>query len=137
MRGVPAGRLHKALVESGRAASIGGLKLQQREPGGIFWVANLRASDSVGAARDALLRAVDEIVARPPTTEEVARAKTTLLKNIELSLANPEQVGLDMSEWTAMGDWRLFFLHRDRIEKVRSEERRVGKECRSRWSPYH
>ena len=23
------------------------------------------------------------------------------------------------------------------IEKHRSEERRVGKECRSRWSPYH
>ena len=24
-----------------------------------------------------------------------------------------------------------------RLLKVRSEERRVGKECRSRWSPYH
>src|SRR2546430_15571909 len=24
-----------------------------------------------------------------------------------------------------------------RGERVRSEERRVGKECRSRWSPYH
>src|SRR5256885_8266326 len=23
------------------------------------------------------------------------------------------------------------------LEVVRSEERRVGKECRSRWSPYH
>src|SRR5256885_16766102 len=23
------------------------------------------------------------------------------------------------------------------VPKVRSEERRVGKECRSRWSPYH
>ena len=23
------------------------------------------------------------------------------------------------------------------IPEVRSEERRVGKECRSRWSPYH
>ena len=23
------------------------------------------------------------------------------------------------------------------IEVFRSEERRVGKECRSRWSPYH
>ena len=22
-------------------------------------------------------------------------------------------------------------------EEMRSEERRVGKECRSRWSPYH
>src|SRR2546430_16397123 len=25
----------------------------------------------------------------------------------------------------------------DALERVRSEERRVGKECRSRWSPYH
>ena len=25
----------------------------------------------------------------------------------------------------------------DQISVVRSEERRVGKECRSRWSPYH
>ena len=23
------------------------------------------------------------------------------------------------------------------IDELRSEERRVGKECRSRWSPYH
>ena len=23
------------------------------------------------------------------------------------------------------------------LETIRSEERRVGKECRSRWSPYH
>jgi len=23
------------------------------------------------------------------------------------------------------------------VSEVRSEERRVGKECRSRWSPYH
>src|SRR5256885_11117579 len=32
-----------------------------------------------------------------------------------------------------------FVLHsRDRSARsVRSEERRVGKECRSRWSPYH
>src|SRR5256885_2245798 len=26
---------------------------------------------------------------------------------------------------------------RDEFVSVRSEERRVGKECRSRWSPYH
>jgi len=25
----------------------------------------------------------------------------------------------------------------DEFERARSEERRVGKECRSRWSPYH
>src|SRR2546422_4732108 len=26
---------------------------------------------------------------------------------------------------------------RERVMELRSEERRVGKECRSRWSPYH
>ena len=28
-------------------------------------------------------------------------------------------------------------LGEDGAEAERSEERRVGKECRSRWSPYH
>ena len=37
----------------------------------------------------------------------------------------------------------MSFLHMDYYERRaqggygRSEERRVGKECRSRWSPYH
>ena len=29
------------------------------------------------------------------------------------------------------------FNHNLPVEQSRSEERRVGKECRSRWSPYH
>ena len=29
------------------------------------------------------------------------------------------------------------FGHEVHYEYARSEERRVGKECRSRWSPYH
>ena len=32
-------------------------------------------------------------------------------------------------------EWIDFW--RKAYEAVRSEERRVGKECRSRWSPYH
>ena len=32
-------------------------------------------------------------------------------------------------------DWRQLFDNGRLAE--RSEERRVGKECRSRWSPYH
>ena len=38
-------------------------------------------------------------------------------------------------------DWRILNMddgrHTVKIAKQRSEERRVGKECRSRWSPYH
>src|SRR3954467_9254295 len=28
------------------------------------------------------------------------------------------RVGLQMSEWIAQGDWRLFFIHRDRLRAV-------------------
>ena len=31
----------------------------------------------------------------------------------------------------------LKLLHAEGVNFIRSEERRVGKECRSRWSPYH
>ena len=30
-----------------------------------------------------------------------------------------------------------FAISTEQLESIRSEERRVGKECRSRWSPYH
>ena len=32
---------------------------------------------------------------------------------------------------------RFYSLTREGRKQLRSEERRVGKECRSRWSPYH
>ena len=35
------------------------------------------------------------------------------------------------------GETAVGVLKNDGSEVVRSEERRVGKECRSRWSPYH
>ena len=34
-------------------------------------------------------------------------------------------------------DYYLKEKIQSRKESYRSEERRVGKECRSRWSPYH
>ena len=32
---------------------------------------------------------------------------------------------------------RIRELIHEHLQYARSEERRVGKECRSRWSPYH
>src|SRR5256886_5898186 len=43
-------------------------------------------------------------------------------------------------ECTRAGECAVAVCYRDREEfreRIRSEERRVGKECRSRWSPYH
>src|SRR3712207_8650172 len=43
----------------------------------------------------------------------------------------------DRGEMRIEGCAQAFNEPRQRIGEVRSEERRVGKECRSRWSPYH
>ena len=48
--------------------------------------------------------------ATPPTKEEVERARTQILKNIELTLNDSDRVGLTLSEFIGAGDWRLFFL---------------------------
>src|SRR3712207_7875343 len=52
-----------------------------------------------------------------------------------------ENVRLD-SPYVGGGFGGKLFLRADAVlaalgAKARSEERRVGKECRSRWSPYH
>ena len=36
-----------------------------------------------------------------------------------------------------MFEYALYLKLKSNHFKYRSEERRVGKECRSRWSPYH
>jgi zinc protease len=118
----PSGRLHKALVEGKKASSVYGFSFQWREPTLALFGAEVRMGDSLDAARDTLLQTVEGIGATPPTKEEVERARQQLLTNIELALNNSDRVGLTLSEFIGAGDWRLFFLHRDRIRKVSPEE---------------
>jgi len=118
----PSGRLYKALVETKKAASVSAYGYQLREPGVLIASAQVRKEDDLGVARQGLEQALAEVVAHPPTAEEVARAKTQLVKNIELTLNRSDRVGLSLSEWAAMGDWRMFFLHRDRVKKVTVED---------------
>lgn len=117
----PAGRLYKNLVEPGLAASVFASSLQLNEPGVLMANVMVREEDSLKEAADALFATLDEIATEPPTEEEVERAKTDYLSRIELSFNNPQGIALQLSEWASMGDWRLFFLHRDRLEQVTAE----------------
>jgi len=117
----PAGRLYRNLVEPGLAASASAGNYQLREPGLLLLTAQVRKQDSLEEAEEALIATLDELVAEPPTAEEVERAKTEYLKNIELAFNNPQGIALQLSEWASMGDWRLLYLHRDRLEQVTPE----------------
>ena len=118
----PSGRLHKTLVETKKASRIYGYNFQLHDPGVVMMGAEVRQEDSLEDTRTAFLKTIDGVMKEPPTSKEVERARTQLLKNIDLALNDVNRVGLSLSEWVAMGDWRLFFLHRDRIRKATPED---------------
>ncbi|HTQ53960.1 MAG TPA: pitrilysin family protein [Bryobacteraceae bacterium] len=112
------GRLYKALVDNKKATQVFAQSMQHDEPGLIMFGAILNKTDSLDTARDTMLTTIDGVVKEPPSKEEVDRAKTRLEKQVDMMLRNSEQVGLFMSEYLAMGDWRLLFYDRDLLRKV-------------------
>lgn len=118
MTDTPSGRLYKKLVETKKATNVLGFNFQTKLPGFHLLGAQVAKSDVLKPVTDELLATVEQTANKPITKEEVDRAKTSMLKNIELAFNNPNSVGIELSEWIALGDWRLFFLHRDRLRKV-------------------
>lgn len=114
----PAGRLYKALVATKQASGIDSETYQLHDPAMALMFAEVRQGESLQTAQNTLLNTIESAGATAPTSEELERARTKLLKQIELNLNASDRVGLTLSEWIGMGDWRLYFLHRDRIRKV-------------------
>ncbi len=114
----PSGRLYKALVEPKKAAVVYAGGDPCREPNLFFAGAMVRPDGNLDEARDILLRTVETVATMTYTPEEVERAKTGIIKQIDLALNQSDRVGIALSEAIAKGDWRTFFLDRDRIKAV-------------------
>ncbi len=114
----PNGRLHKALVDQKKAASVNGESLALHDPGYLAFFVSLNKTQSRDEARKVLLQVVEGIRKNPLTEAELKRAKTAILNAFEKTLSNPVSFGVGLSESVAQGDWRLYFLHRDRVEKA-------------------
>jgi len=95
----PAGRLYKALVESKKAVQAGGGQFQLHDPGVFLFNARVQKDGSLADVEKTMLSVIEGVVKEPPSKEEVDRARTRLLKNIELGLNSSSRVGLDLSEW--------------------------------------
>ena len=63
--------------------------------------------------------------------------KQQLLKEIELGSKNALIKKRIITHYIYNGSSTITDLSKELDLSIRSEERRVGKECRSRWSPYH
>ncbi|MCM5679768.1 insulinase family protein [Schlegelella sp. S2-27] len=125
----PSGRLHRALVDAKLAAGVFGFTQALADPGFAVYGAQLGAGQEVKQAQEALLATVESFAQTPVTQEELQRARTKWLKDWDMTFSDPERVGVALSEAIAAGDWRLFFLARDRIRMVDvADVQRVAKE---------
>lgn len=114
----PAGRLYKTLVETKKATAIVGSSYSLHDPGVMMMMASARREDSIDQLRDTMIEEIERIATEGVTEDEVTRVRQQILSRRERAISNTSRLAVQLSEWAAQGDWRLFFLYRDRIEKV-------------------
>ena len=91
-------------------------------------------------------------VQTPPPAQPITKPKQTVIQPKEekgdirtISITSPTQdstyndpsITVKGEASNTSGQYSVDIYEADQIVLLRSEERRVGKECRSRWSPYH
>ena len=113
----PSGRLYKNLVAANKAASVWGFAFQTKEPGFVYFNADVRKEQSLDEAKGILLKTLDDLATNPLSDEEVNRAKQQNLKQLEQAYRNTAQTGVLLSEYIALGDWRMFFINRDNMKE--------------------
>ena len=117
----PSGRLYQALVMTKKATSADAGADAEHDPGLFEMEAQVPKENSLEEVRDLMLSTAENLATQGVTAEEVNRARKQILKSRAMAAANTAQIGVALSEWAAQGDWRLYFLNRDRIEKVTPE----------------
>jgi zinc protease len=114
----PSGRLYKALVESKKATSVAAYAMSLHDPGVFEVDLEVPKQNSVQEVRDIMLDILEKVADTDFTVEEVERSKVMILKHRELQASDTSRIAVELSNWASQGDWRLYFLHRDRIEKI-------------------
>src|SRR5262249_20349919 len=114
----PSGRVYKALVQTKKASRVTGNAWGYHDPGVIEITARVENPKGVDAARDILIDTVEGLEKNPITEEEVERPKKRFQKYNEDRVASSADFAVNLSEWAGAGDWRLYFLHRDRVQDV-------------------
>jgi zinc protease len=115
---VPSGRLHRALVQKGLASFVWGHERGLHDPGFLYFGGTLPKDGKPDAVREALIGVLESMAREPVRPEEVERARTALLNDFEKAQLETASFLRALAEFAAMGDWRLYFLYRERLKKV-------------------
>lgn len=125
----PSGRLYKNLVGKDLASDVFGFTAGLRRPGYAFFGAQLEPGMDQAQALRMLEETLETASSEPFTDKDLERIRNKWLTDWSRTYANPPRLAAALSEAVADGDWRLFFLQRDEVEKVTlANVQRVTKE---------
>ena len=129
------GQLAVAVGEAGPEAMAPGiLSRDERSKLGHALASGFGASTSLGKFVK-LVCDRERTNALPRVHEWFVKMRDDAAGRVRLSISAANRLSDDEISKIAAAFQKL--AGREVVPEVRSEERRVGKECRSRWSPYH
>jgi len=114
----PSGALYKALIETKLATNVYGYSMTLKDPSFSYFECEIPKDKDIKTAQDAFLQTMNEAAKMTFTEDDLKRAKNELLKQFENTYNKTIDLSVALTENIGAGDWRLFFIDRDNIEKL-------------------
>ncbi len=114
----PSGIFYKALVQPQLATKVYSWSPTLYDPGFSYFGCSVPQGKSLDSAKTAFIASADKLPTTVITQEQVDRAKNALNKQVYDFQTNTENFCIGIAEMIGAGDWRLFYLYRDRLDKL-------------------
>lgn len=121
------GRLYEALVES-KLATNAFARADNLHDAGLFSVSATPTEGNLDQVSQVLVSTMEELEKMEISQDDVDQAKIRAKRRFETTLTNSADMMQALSSASALGDWRLLFLQRDRVANVTAADvNRVAK----------
>lgn len=118
----PSGRLYHELVGKNLASSVFGFASDMKQPGYALFGAQLEPGMDQDKALATLKQTIESVKDKPFTKEDLDRVRNKWLTDWSQVYASPVHLASALSEASADGDWRLFFLQHNQVENIKLEQ---------------
>lgn len=118
LTGNPSGYLYKSLVETQKVAAIWAYSPETRDPGMMYFNFDVPKDKDLEVTEKLVKTELDKIATNNYTEEDLARAKSKLLKQIADTKNNTVGFAIYLTEIVGAGNYKLALLYRDNVEKL-------------------
>ncbi|MDR3340121.1 MAG: insulinase family protein [Candidatus Symbiothrix sp.] len=124
----PSGYLYKSLIDTHLATNIEGHQPTLRDAAFAYFYLSVPKEKNIDEIKTTFVNELNKIGTTAYTEEDLNRAKAKLLKSIENITNNTLNKVINATEIIGAGDYRLFFIYRDNVEKLTLDDlNRVAK----------